>query len=255
MIFADSHVHLYAPEYDADREAVIDRSISAGVEILMLPDIDSSCRTSMLELAKAHPGSCFPMLGIHPTSVKENYKDELKLLDCSIEQEKVFAIGECGIDLYWDKTFEAQQEIVFRHQADMALKYDLPLVVHSRKSLNELIRILKDYKNSPLKGVFHCFPGNAPEALLLAAMGFYIGIGGVLTFKNSGLQEVVKQLPPEHIVLETDGPYLAPTPHRGKRNESSFIPLIAEKIAELKNIPIADIADVTTQNVRKLFKV
>jgi TatD DNase family protein len=255
MIFADSHVHLYAQEYEADREAVIGRALSSGVEILMLPDIDSSCRASMLELAKAHPGNCFPMLGIHPTSVKENYEDEVKLLESSIEYEKAFAIGECGIDLYWDKTFEAQQEIVFRHQADLSLKYGLPLVIHSRKSLNELIRVLKDYKNSPLTGVFHCFPGNASEALLLVSMGFYIGIGGVLTFKNSGLQEVVQQLPLEHIVLETDGPYLAPAPHRGKRNEPSYIPLIAEKIAELKNIPIADIADVTTQNVRKLFNV
>lgn len=255
MKFADSHIHLYAAEYDPDRNEVIERALSSGVEIMMLPDIDSMSRSSMFSLAKERPSCCFPMAGLHPTSVKENYSDEISLLESALDKENVFAIGECGIDLYWDKTFAAEQEIVFRHQAELALKRELPLVIHSRKSLNELIRILQDYKGSGLRGVFHCFPGNAQEALLLGAMGFYIGIGGVLTFKNSGLQDVVKQLPLQHIVLETDGPYLAPAPYRGKRNEPAYIPLIAEKIAEIKSIHIADVAAATTQNVKVLFAV
>lgn len=255
MIFADSHVHLYAEEYDADRAAVIDRAMAAGVELLLLPDIDSVSRQSMLDVAEANPGICFPMIGLHPTSVKENFQQELAMLEPWLGKAEFIAIGECGIDLYWDKTFEPQQEIVFREQAELALSFDLPMVIHSRKSLNEIIRILKDFKGRGLRGVFHCFPGNAGEAMLLTEMGFKIGIGGVLTFKNSGLQEVVKALPLGNILLETDGPYLAPAPHRGKRNEPAYIPLIAEKIAEIKNIPIADVAAVTTENVKMLFKV
>lgn len=256
MKFIDTHCHLYLDEFAADRSATIQKAMDAGVTTILLPNIDSSSWGPMMSLSKKYPEICFPMAGIHPTSVQpETIEKELAELTQQLETEKFTAIGEIGIDLYWDKTHLGLQEEIFLYQVQLAKKYGLPVAIHVRKSFDEVWRILKPETGSALKGVFHCFPGDERQAKLVTEAGFLLGIGGVLTFKNSGLQKVVAEAGLQHLVLETDAPFLAPAPHRGKRNEPSYIPLIAEKIAEQCGSPIEEVASVTTNNAVKLFNL
>lgn len=253
MIFIDTHSHLYAKEFAADIEDAVLRAEAVSVKKILLPDIDSKDRPNMMELHKKYPEICLPMIGLHPTSVKEDYKNELAEIVKTISIHKFYGIGETGIDLYWDKTFIKEQIESFEFQIELALKHNLPIVIHARKSLNEIFAILKNHISKGLTGVFHCFPGTIQEAQKVVDMGFYLGIGGVVTYKNSTMADVVRHFSLEHILLETDSPYLTPVPHRGKRNESSFIPLIAEFIANLKNTDTDKVAEVTSANAVKLF--
>jgi TatD DNase family protein len=255
MQFIDTHTHFYLDEFDNDRAESIERAKLSGVEIFLLPNIDSLSIDALLNLAETHPDSCLPMVGLHPTSVKENYREELQIVESHLSKRKFYAIGEIGIDLYWDKTFLGQQQIVFRHQLKMAKVANLPVAIHTRNSFEQAFSIVHEEAGSNLRGVFHCFPGNLLQAKQVTDLGFFLGIGGVVTFKNSGLQQVVKEIPLEFIVLETDAPFLAPEPYRSKRNESSYIPLIAEKIAALKDIPAAEVARITTSNAKRLFNL
>ncbi len=251
----DTHTHLYAEEFSEDIGHVIQNAIEADVNRLLLPDIDSSSRPGMLELHKKFPDVCLPMVGLHPTSVKNDYRSELENINKIISEYKFYGIGETGIDLYWDKTYYQEQVDSFIFHIELALKYDLPLVIHSRKSLNEVFSILKKFSHKKLKGVFHCFPGNIREAHQAIEMGFYLGIGGVVTYKNAAMAEVVKYFDLQHIVLETDAPYLTPVPFRGKRNESSYIAIIAGAISQLKNLSIQAVAEQTTANAKELFRL
>lgn len=255
MIFADTHTHLYLEEFDADRSQVIENALAAGVTKLFLPNIDSSSVRPMLALCDEFPQHCFPMIGLHPTSVKENYMDELAAVECWLSDRKFAGIGECGIDLYWDKTFATEQEFVFRHHIDLARAHNLPLIVHIRESFNEVIRILKDVNKSDLRGIFHCFSGSVEQAKQAIGLGFSLGLGGVITFKNNKMQETLKQIELRHLVLETDAPFLSPMPYRGKRNEPAYIPLIAQKIAEIKGISLREVSEATTTNALKMFEI
>lgn len=255
MIFVDTHAHLYAEEFSEDIVSVISRATENHVMRFLLPDIDRSTRKSMLELHRKYPDLCLPMIGLHPTSVKEDYKVELDEIENNLSLNKFYGIGETGIDLYWDKTFIHEQIESFDFHVELSIKHDLPLVIHSRKSLNEIFLVLKKHESKKPSGVFHCFPGNIKEAERAVEMGFYVGIGGVVTYKNSTMAEVVRHIGLHHIVLETDAPYLTPVPHRGKRNESVYLPLIAECVAHLKNTGIAEVAEITSANAKKLFSL
>ena len=254
MILIDTHTHLYLNAFDKDRNKVISNAISNGVKYMFLPNIDSTSISSMTELCETFPKNCFPMMGLHPTSVKENYKEELELVDEWLERKKFYGIGETGIDLYWDKTFAREQEIAFSHQIELAKKYEFPLVIHSRNSFEKIYSIVSKQNSPELKGVFHCFTGNINQAYKIIDLGFMLGIGGVVTFKNSGLDKVVEKINLKNIILETDSPFLTPVPFRGKRNESAYTFYIAEKVAELKNITTQEVAKTTTQNALELFK-
>lgn len=253
MQLVDTHTHLYLEEFGHDREEVVKRAISSGVDRLMLPNIDKGSINGMLALADQFPENCLPMIGLHPTSVKSDYMDELAVIESWINQRKFFGIGECGIDLYWDKTYAIEQEFVFRHHIDLARNYDLPLIVHIRDSFNEVISVLKDVNKKDLRGIFHCFSGSTEQANLAIHYGFSLGLGGVITFKNNKMQETLKHIDLQHLVLETDAPFLAPTPYRGKRNEPSYVPLIARMVAEIKGIDVEVVAEATTANAKKLF--
>jgi len=253
MIFIDSHTHLYLENFDDDRSQVMENAISSGIKYMLLPAIDISTFEQMKLLTNAYPENCFPMIGVHPTSVKENYLEELDLVETELEKGGYCAIGEIGIDLYWDKTFAEQQRIAFRHQLQLAKKYNLAVAIHNRDSFDDVYEIVKDEQDGNLKGVFHCFTGNLEDAKKIMEVGFHMGIGGIVTFKNSGQDKIVKDIPMESILLETDSPFLTPTPYRGKRNESAYIKLIAKKIAEVKNIEIEQIAETTTNNCIALF--
>jgi len=257
MVFTDSHTHLYAAEFDNDREAMMERAHQQQVAHLFLPAIDSEYHEKMLCVAGKYPDVCYPMMGIHPTSVKGNYLDELTLVTEYLARPefKFHAIGEIGIDLYWDKTFEAEQRIAFGLQLDLAIKYDLPVVIHTRNSMDLALGMVEERQDARLRGVFHCFSGNTGQAKRAIAMGFMLGIGGVVTYKNSGLQTVVEHTGLEHMLLETDAPWLPPVPHRGQRNEPSYIPLIAARIAEIKNVSLETVATVTTTNAMMLFGI
>ncbi len=255
MKFIDTHTHLYAEEFTSDIDRVINHASELNVKKLLLPDIDSTTRLSMMDLHDRFPEQCPVMLGLHPTSVKENYKKELEEIDRIIDKNRFCGIGETGIDLYWDKTFLDEQIDSFTYQVELAIRFELPIVIHARKSLNEIFSVLNNFKNKGLTGVFHCFPGNIQEAQRAIDFGFYLGIGGVVTYKNSSMAEVVKNFSLNHILIETDAPYLSPAPLRGKRNESANIPIIAAFIAGLKQCDIAEVAEVTTQNAENLFKI
>ncbi len=252
--FIDTHTHLYDEQFAEDRTQVILESIAAGVSKHFLPNCDSGTIGPMLEVCKAFPENCFPMMGLHPCSVGSNYKDELKKIETYLFKDKFYAVGEIGIDLYWDKTFKEEQELAFKQQIDWAVELNLPVVIHSRNSFDEIYNILSTY-NKSVKGIFHCFSGNIEQGLKIIDLGLYLGIGGVVTFKNSGLDQVVKEIDLKHIVLETDSPYLAPTPFRGKRNKSSYIPLIAQRIADIKELPIERVAEITTKNAFSIFNI
>ncbi|HAF28283.1 MAG TPA: hydrolase TatD [Bacteroidales bacterium] len=255
MQLIDTHTHLFLPEFDSDRDQVILNAQQNGVEKVLLPNVDGSTINDLLKLVEKYPDYCYPMMGLHPTSVTEDYKEELKKTEIWLEKRKFIAIGEIGIDLYWDKTFKKQQEEAFRYQIDLAKKYDLPVVIHARDSFDEIFTIMDEIIDDKLKGVFHAFTGDEIQAKRIIEWGFKIGIGGIVTFKNSGLDKVVHNIDINHIVLETDSPYLAPVPHRGKRNESAYLLNIAQKIAEIKNISFKEVAEITTYNANQLFKL
>lgn len=252
-MFVDTHTHLYAEEFDADIDEAIKKAINIGVEKFFLPNIDSSSIEGMHKVCEKYPNHCFPMMGLHPCSVKENYEEELSIAYNLLKTKKYVAVGEIGIDLYWDKTFYTQQVDAFEKQIKWALEFNLPIVIHSRSSFDEIYEILCSFKKLP-RGIFHCFSGNAEQAnQLIAATNFKLGIGGVLTFKNSGLDKAIENIDLKHLVLETDAPYLAPVPYRGKRNESSYIRIVAAKLAEIKNCSVSQIAHATTANAKEVF--
>ncbi len=255
MQLIDSHTHLYLPEFEDDREEVISRALDNNIAKMLLPNINKDTVEAVLKMADDYPGICYPMTGIHPTSIKEDYRQELEAVTDNLKEHNFIAIGEIGIDLYWDKTFVKEQETAFREQLRIAKKEKLPVVIHSRESLEEIITIIDDEGTDGLEGVFHSFTGTIEQAREVINRGFMIGAGGIVTFKNSGLDKIIEALDLENIILETDSPYLAPVPRRGKRNESSYLLHIAEKIAELKNLPLEEIARVTTANSINLFKL
>lgn len=254
MILIDTHTHLYASQFDEDRTEVVKKAIEAGIEKMYLPNIDSESIQGMLELEQAFPEHCFAMMGLHPCSVKENYNEELKVVEKWLKERPFVAVGEIGIDLYWDKTFFEEQKKAFLIQIEWAKELNLPIVIHSREATDVIIDILKTVKDDKLKGIFHCFTGTPKQAKEIIDLGFYLGIGGVVTFKKAGLDKTVQQIDLKHIVLETDAPYLAPTPYRGKRNESAYILNIAKKVSEAKEIPIEKVADITTNNALEIFR-
>ena len=250
----DTHSHIYSDDFDADRAEVIRRAQEIGVKHIILPNCDSGTLPQMLALEAAYPGYCHAAIGLHPTSVKEDYIKELALIKLELERRDYLAIGEIGIDLYWDKTLLAEQTIAFKQQVEWALEYHLPVIIHVRDSFRESMNALLPYKNSGLKGVFHSFTGTLEEALEIIAFGrFRLGINGIVTFKNSGLAAVVEKIELKHLLLETDSPYLTPTPYRGKRNESSYVSLVCEKLAAIYQVSVQEIDDVTTNNALELF--
>ncbi|HPT15028.1 MAG TPA: TatD family hydrolase [Bacteroidales bacterium] len=255
-MFIDTHTHLYLEEFQDDSMTVIDRAVAAGVTRMLLPNIDGSSWEPMLALALQYPGKLYAMAGLHPTSVlPETVEKEILNVEQQLETGRFIAIGEIGIDLYWDKTHQSLQEEVFRQQLRLAIKYRLPVAIHVRNSYNEVWRILKQEMTPGLRGVFHCFPGNEIQARQVTELGFMLGIGGVVTYKNSAMQKVVAEVGLEHLLLETDAPFLTPVPFRGKRNEPAYIPLIAEKIAELCNTKVIEVAEKTTRNALNLFNL
>ncbi len=253
MIFIDTHTHLYLEQFDKDRHEAVQRAINAGVKSMLLPNIDSTSVDPMLGLENEFPRHCFAMMGLHPTSVKQNWREEIAMVEEHLRNRKFYAVGEVGLDFYWDQTFRKEQEIVFRRQIELSIFYNLPLVIHSRKALDEIIQIIEEMKNHKLKGVFHCFPGSLEQARRLAKLGFKLGIGGVITYKNSTLGNIVNEIGLEHILLETDAPFICPAPFRGRRNESAYVPIIAKKVAEVFQIDIETVAAITTQNALDLF--
>jgi TatD DNase family protein len=253
-LLTDTHTHLYVEHFDEDRDSMIQRAIESGVERLFLPNIDEGSISSMMELHEKYPNNCFPMMGLHPTSVDDNYQAQLEQVEKWFSKHPFCAVGEIGIDLYWDKTFLKEQQEAFRFQINLAKKRDLPIVIHCRDSFDEIFEILDDMNDEKMRGIFHCFTGNIEQAEHVINYGdFKLGIGGVITFKNGGLDKVLEQVDVDHLVLETDAPYLAPTPYRGKRNESAYLLQIAEKVADIYNISIEDVAKITTANSKKVF--
>lgn len=254
MKFIDTHSHLYAKQFEEDQEAVSQRAQDV-LECVFLPNIDESSIEAMHNLSKSAPNFYKMMMGLHPTSVKEDFRAVLDRMEKLLEKNHYFGIGETGIDLYWDKTFFKEQIQALEIQADWAKNMDLPLIIHCRDSFEETIEVIEREQNGKLRGVFHCFVGTNEEAKRVIDAGFLIGIGGVLTFKNSGLRDEIRDIALENIILETDAPYLTPTPHRGKRNESSYIPLIAEHLAKTKNIPLETVSKITNENAKQLFVI
>ena len=252
MRFTDTHTHIYAGEFNPDREALIRKAISNGITDFYMPNIDSSSIEPMLAVEKQFPENCFAMMGLHPCSVKEDYEKELQIVKDWFTRRKFTAVGEIGIDLYWDKTFLKEQQIAFRTQIELALQYEVPIVIHCRESFKEIMDVLKEFKSLP-KGIFHCFSGTYEQAMKTLELGFLLGIGGVLTFKNAGLDKVIEKIDLDHLVLETDAPYLAPVPYRGKRNEPSHLLEVVKKLSQIHNISVEEIARVTSSNAKKLF--
>jgi TatD DNase family protein len=253
MKFIDTHSHIYLSQFDEDLDLTVERAIENSVNKIILPNIDSESILANKEISKKYPEVCYSLMGLHPTYVKDNFKDELENIFSELESGSYIGIGEIGIDLYWDKTHIEEQKIAFKEQVGYALKNNLPFVVHARESFNEIIKVLEEINSPTYKGIFHAFSGTIENAQKIIEMGFLLGIGGVVTFKNSKLPEVVEHIDLSHVVLETDSPYLAPTPHRGKRNESSYIPLIAKKIAEIKSTSLEKVAELTSSNATILF--
>lgn len=255
MIWIDTHAHLYSPEFDADRSEMVTRAVRQGVNKLLMPNIDEDSIPGMLSLEAEFPEECLPMMGIHPCYVKENVEVQLAIVQDWLSKRKFWAVGEIGLDFYWDQTFKEQQYTAFRSQIQLAMEHQLPIAIHSREATRACIDVVKELHNGSLTGVFHCFSGTKEEAQEIIDMGFYLGIGGVVTFKKAGLDILMADIDLQHVVLETDAPYLAPVPYRGKRNESAYIPLIAQKLADVKNLKIEEVAAITTGNARKLFKM
>jgi len=255
MVLTDTHTHLYSESFDEDREEMIQRAIDAKVKRFFIPAIDSTYAKSMYDLEKSFPDHVYLMMGLHPTHVQENYKKELQFIENQFQQRGFIAVGEIGIDLYWDKsTLKIQQE-AFKYQIRLAKKYKLPIVIHCREAFEEVFEILEEEKGDDLFGIFHCFTGTLADAKRALSYNLKLGIGGVVTFKNGKIDKFLDQIPLKHIVLETDAPYLAPTPFRGKRNESSYLTKIAEKLAEIYDEPMEEIAKITTQNSKDIFGI
>ena len=255
MIITDTHTHLYSDEFDLDRNEMIQRAINAGVTRFFVPAIDSSCTQSMYDLEQAYPEKVFLMMGLHPTYVKENYEAELEHVEAELGKRKFLAVGEIGIDLYWDKTHLKEQQIAFKRQIQLAKKYKLPIVIHCRDAFDEIFEVLEAEKGTDLFGIFHCFTGTYEQALRAISFNMKLGIGGVVTFKNGKIDQFLHQIDLKHLVLETDSPYLAPIPYRGKRNESSYIVGVVEKLAEIYSLPVAEIAKITTENSIAVFGI
>lgn len=255
MQIIDTHTHIYLPEFDSDRDKAVERAVSKGVTILLMPNIDISSLSPMLATSEKYKGTCRPMTGLHPTSVKKDFEYQLNELEKHLDNKQIVAVGETGIDLYWDKTYLNEQIISFRRQLSWAVEKNLPVVVHSRNAFVEIFKVIKEFKSTRLKGVFHAFSGNTEMALKSIAIGFKLGIGGVVTFKNSGLAQIVKEAGIDNLILETDSPYLAPVPYRGKRNESSYLCIINSKIAEIFKMTEEKTAEITTLNTLKLFNI
>ena len=253
MKLIDTHTHLYVEEFKNDINAVIERAAEQGVEKFYLPAIDSSENEALLNLEKRFPGKIFAMTGLHPCSVKENFKEELKKIEQQLSEREFAAIGETGLDFYWDTTFSKEQYESLHAHVEWAIEYKKPLVIHTRNAMQETIDLVNEYKGKNLFGIFHCFSGTIENAKEIIEAGFLLGIGGVLTFKNSGLAEVIKDIDLKYLVLETDSPYLAPVPFRGKRNESSYLKYIVEKLAQIKNISVEEAASQTTKNAEEIF--
>jgi len=252
----DTHSHIYAEEFDTDIAEAIQRSKNAGIKHIILPNVDSESLPRMLALEANYPNYCSAAIGLHPTSVKSDFQKELAIVKSELERRKYIAVGEIGIDLYWDKTFLNEQIICFQQQIEWALEYKLPVIIHIRNSFRETMNALQPYKNKGLKGVFHSFTGSLAEAEeMLEFGGFLLGINGIVSFKNSGLAEVLAKINIENIILETDSPYLTPTPYRGKRNESAYLALICKKVAEIYSLHTDEVSKMTTQNSLKLFKI
>jgi TatD DNase family protein len=255
IAITDTHTHLYSHEFDQDRDAMIQRAIDNGVTRFFIPAIDSACNQSMYELEKQYPDNVFLMMGLHPTYVKDNYEEELKQVEEELSKRKFCAIGEIGIDLYWDKTHLREQQIVFRRQIQLAKHYKLPIVIHCREAFEEIFEILESEKGEDLFGIFHCFTGTYEQALKAISYNMKLGIGGVVTFKNGKIDQFLNQIDLKHIVLETDSPYLAPIPYRGKRNESSYIINVVNKLAEIYQTTPEEIAEITTENSKAIFRI
>lgn len=251
--FVDTHAHLYASEFAPDREDMLARFEAEGVKKIFMPNVDHTSIDGMLDLEDRSKGVCIPMMGLHPCYVKKDFQRELYIVEDWLSKRKFVAVGEIGTDLYWDKTFWEQQKEAFTIQVNWAKKYRLPIIIHCRESLNETIELVEQLTDGNLTGIFHCYSGNAEQAKRIIKLGFYLGIGGVVTFKNGGLDKVLPEIDLKHLVLETDSPYLAPVPHRGKRNEPAYIPLIASKIAEVKKMELSAVRSATTRNALDLF--
>ncbi|HWR94227.1 MAG TPA: TatD family hydrolase [Flavobacterium sp.] len=255
MKFTDTHTHLYSDEFEDDRFEMIHRAINAGVSRFFIPAIDSNYTQSMYDLEKNFPENVFLMMGLHPTHVKDNYLEELQLVEKELSSRKFVAIGEIGIDLYWDKTHINEQKEAFRKQIQLAKQYKLPIVIHCRDAFDEVFEILEEQKSPDLFGIFHCFTGTYEQALKAISYNMKLGIGGVVTYKNGKIDQFLNQIDLKHIVLETDSPYLAPVPYRGKRNESGYLINIANKLAEIYDRKVEEIAHITTQNSKDIFGI
>lgn len=255
MRIIDTHCHIYLPEFDDDRDQVVGRAQDAGIEYMLMPNVDSTTIESMSSVQMRYQGYCLPMMGLHPTSVKENFRQELERVREELSRQQFYGIGETGIDLYWDKSFLKEQVISFRVHLHLAEEYSLPVVIHARESLDVIIDVIRDFGAGRVRGIFHAFSGTVADALTVTGLGFTLGIGGVVTFKNSRLDEAVKGVGLDNIVLETDAPYLAPVPYRGKRNESSYLTLVAEKISGILNTDPEEVAERTTANAIRIFNL
>lgn len=255
MTITDTHTHLYSTEFDEDRNEMIQRAIDAGVSRFFIPAIDSTFTQSMYDLEKAFPENIFLMMGLHPTHVKDNYLEELQHVASALSKRKFFAIGEIGIDLYWDKEHLPQQQDAFRKQIQLAKHYKLPIVIHCREAFDEIFEILEEEKSPDLFGIFHCFSGTYEQALQAISYNMKLGIGGVVTFKNGKIDQFLNHIDLKHIVLETDSPYLAPVPFRGKRNESSYLLKVVDKLSEIYNVSQEEIAFITTENSKAIFGI
>lgn len=255
-MFIDTHTHLYVDNFDEDRTEVVQRAIDAGVELLLLPNIDVDTIDAMNQLVADFPKNCFPMMGLHPGNVKEDWREQLTVMEEKLNQGNYIAVGEIGMDLYWDKTFIEEQKEAFRIQVNWAKKRDLPIVIHARDAFDEIFEILDEMNDEKLRGIFHCFTGTKEQAdKVMSYGGFLLGIGGVLTYKNAKIDESIKHIPLDKIILETDSPYLTPVPFRGKRNESAYVLHIAEKLSQVFNVSLKEIEEKTTENAKKIFQL
>jgi len=249
----DTHSHIYSPDFDDDRDEIIQRAKNNNIKKIFLPNIDSSSIEMLYNTEKLYPGMCIAMMGLHPCSVKENYLTELNIVESELSKRSFSAIDEIGLDYYWDKTFINEQKEAFIRQMNLAKNFDIPIVIHSRDSTEDVISLVRQEKSPKLRGIFHCFGGSVEEAQQITDLGFLLGIGGVLTYKKSGLDQTLKHIDLRHIVLETDAPYLTPVPFRGKRNEPSYITFVAEKLAEAKGMSLEEVCRITTENAENLF--
>ena len=249
----DTHCHLYVAEFDQDRDEMVGRALASGVYKMMLPNIDTQSIPGMLELVKAYPGHCFPMIGLHPCSVKDNFEEVLDQMEPELNLGSYIGVGETGIDLFWDTTFKLQQIEAFERQIGWAKKFRLPVIIHSRESLDLTIEVIEQHYDQDLKGIFHCFSGTQEQIDRIQKLGFKVGIGGVATFKKAGLAEMLAQIPLSMMVLETDAPYLAPVPYRGKRNEPSYLGLVGQKIADVLGMPLEEVARITSSNAESVY--